>query len=134
MRTPYSSCIDGLDCYAVAVMDDFYLYGPQAFTAFDRFSASLPPLNLSLNLPKCNALLPVNPDPDTINDCTSRHLPYSSISIPSLGSIISRNPNTVSDWLVDQVTSLHVPFFNALLDTHPLNMPSRSYVLVWSHV
>ena len=34
-----------------------------------------------------------------------------------MGSIISRDPNVVSQWLVDKVKRLHEPFFKALLDT-----------------
>jgi hypothetical protein len=87
MKPTYSNCIEGLACHAVAVIDDFYLIGPryQAFTALDRFNSRLPYLNLTLSLPKCNALLPANPSMDLINDCTSRFIPHFTESIPALG-------------------------------------------------
>src|SRR6185437_4601033 len=61
MRPSYSACIEGSDCHAVAVIDDFYILGPpgQAYTCFDHFRGDLP-LLLNLNLPKCISLLPDN--------------------------------------------------------------------------
>ena len=34
-----------------------------------------------------------------------------------IGSIVSRNADTISNWMIDQVTSQHKPFFKALLDS-----------------
>src|SRR5690349_13646312 len=98
-------------------MDDFYIYGPpsQVFPVFDRFSASLPAAGLTLNLPKSMAFLP-DDHKYIFRECASRHLPFSSDYLPALGSVISRNPDTISQWLVDQVETLHKPFFSALLD------------------
>lgn len=119
MRASYSTCIQGSDCHAVAVIDDFYILGPpnQAFPCFDTFSAGLPLLLLNLNLPKCISLLPDNPSEELIHECTSRNLQYSSIFIPALGSIVTRDHNSLSSWLLDQVKKQHQPFFNALLDS-----------------
>jgi len=119
MKPTYSHCIEDLDCHAAAVIDDFYLLGPRdhVFTAFDRFNFRLPYLNLTLSLPKCYALLPANPTNDLIYDCTSRGIPHFTDSIPALGSLISRDPDLISDWLLDQVSTLHQPFFTTLLDT-----------------
>lgn len=124
MRHCYSNCIVGVDCHAVADIDDFYLLGPpdDVFTAFDRFSGALPHLLLHLNLPKSIALLPDDPSANLIAQCTSRGLPYSVDFIPALGSILSRNPDTISTWLEDQVSSLHEPFFKTLLDSR---LPSQ---------
>ena len=119
MKTTYSECIQGLECHAVAVIDDFYLLGrqDQAFAAFDRFTPSLPNLNLTLSLPKCNVLLTDNPAADLITNCTTRNLPHSTTSISALGSIVSRNPDLISKWLNDQVSTLHQPYFTMLLDS-----------------
>jgi hypothetical protein len=119
LRSTYSSSIDGLDCHAVAVMDDFYIFGPAdgTFTGYDRFLAHLPNINLTSNLSKSNILL--NEEYLTnglINNCTSRHLPYSTISIAALGSILTRDSDIFSDWLVEQVKNIHEPFFKLLLD------------------
>ena len=57
-----------------------------------------------------------NPTEDLIHECTSRNLQYSAFSIPALGSILSRDPKIISDWLLAQVHKLHQPFFKALLD------------------
>ena len=37
LRSTYSRSIDGLDCHAVAVMNDFYIFGPvdSSFTGID---------------------------------------------------------------------------------------------------
>ena len=114
MCPSYSACIEGSDCHAVAVIDDFYILGPpgQAYTCFDHFRGDLPQLLLNLNLPKCISLLPDNPTKELILECASRNLQYSAESIPALGSIVSRNPDIISNWLIDQVTSQHKPFFN----------------------
>jgi hypothetical protein len=118
MCPSYTACIADTDCHAVAVIDDFYILGPpdQAFTCFDTFRNGLPQLLLNLNLPKCISLLPEHPSEDLIHECTSRNLLYSAVSIPALGSIVSRDPLVISDWLVAQVKELHQPFFKALLD------------------
>ena len=118
MSPSYAACIQGTDCHAVAVVDDFYILGPpdQAYGCFDIFKDGLPRLLLNLNLPKCISLLPDNPTEDLIHECTSRNLQYSAFSIPALGSILSRDPKIISDWLLAQVHKLHQPFFKALLD------------------
>jgi hypothetical protein len=132
MRDAYSSSIKDLDCQAVAVMDDFYLLGPpsQVLAAFDRFSSGLPPLGLTLNLPKSSCLIPSLDDTDIIRELSSRNLPYSNVFIPALGTIISRNPDILSDWLKEQVSTLHEPFFKALLDPR---LPSQHAFALLRH-
>ena len=105
MRNTYSNAINNLDCNAVAVMDDIYFFGlpDPTLTAFDRFITSLPEGGLSVNLPKSIAFLPDNPSDLLISEFTDRNLLYSTESIPALGSIISRNPDIISNWLLDQV-------------------------------
>ncbi len=119
MRHTYSTTIEDTDCHAVAVVDDFYILGPaqQAFTCFDKFRHALPNLLLNLNLPKCCTLLPDDPPEALLQLCTDRHLPYFTESIPALGSIVSRDPNIISAWLIDQIKEHHGPFFKALLDS-----------------
>ena len=119
MRNTYSNAINNLDCNAVAVMDDIYIFGlpDPTLTAFDRFITSLPAGGLSVNLPKSIAFLPDNPSDLLISEFTDRNLLYSTESIPALGSIISRNPDIISNWLLDQVSTLHEPFFKAILDS-----------------
>jgi len=119
MRQSYSSCVEGSDCHGVAVIDDFYIIGlpQQAYPCFDRFRDGLPNLLLNLNLRKCISLLPDNPTEDLIYQCTSRNLNYSVVSIPALGSIVSRNYDIISNWLLEEVKKHHEPFFKALLDT-----------------
>lgn len=119
LRSTYSRSIDGLDCHAVAVMDDFYIFGPadSSFTGYDRFLNYLPHINLTSNISKSYILL--NDDyitPLLINNCNSRQLPYSTTSIPALGSILTRDSDIFSDWLVAQVTNIHEPFSKLLLD------------------
>jgi hypothetical protein len=115
MRNTYSNAINNLDCNAVAVMDDIYFLGlpDPTLTAFDRFITSLPEGGLSVNLPKSIA----SPSDLLISEFTDRNLLYSTESIPALGSIISRNPDIISNWLLDQVSTLHEPFFKAILDS-----------------
>ena len=90
MRGPYSTCIQGSDCHAVAVIDDFYILGPpnQAFPCFDTFSAGLPLLLLNLNLPKCISLLPDNPSEELIHECTSRNLQFRAFSFLLLAQLL----------------------------------------------
>ena len=117
MTRPYRATLTGLDCHAVAVMDDFYLFGPPTgvFTAFDRFAGLLPNCGLQLKLPKCKALLPSCSDV-LVKECKDRDLPYSDSYVNALGTILSRDPIVVSDYLVKEVTEKHKLFFTALLD------------------
>jgi hypothetical protein len=118
MKDDYAACIENLNCQAVAVVDDFYLFGPpdQVFQAFDKFADSLPDGGLKLNLPKCQALLPSSPPASLVQDCQDRYLPHSTLSILALGTILSRDPILVSEYLLNQVIKLHKPFFTTLLD------------------
>ena len=120
MRDPLVDCTQGLDCHVNAVMDDIYFYGPPSatFTAFDTFSQAVPTLgpNFKINLPKSVVLLPSSASPDLFSQCRERGLPYSTESLPALGTLISRDQDIISAWLVKQVSILHEPFFKALLD------------------
>jgi len=103
------------------------LYRPpsQVFPTFDRLAGSIPLLGLTLSLPKSIALLP-DLTSDLTNLCASRGIPYSDVSIPSLGTIISRYPDIISKWLVTQVSTLQ-----AILDlVYLLSMPFSYFVLV----
>lgn len=117
MTRPHGATLTGLDCHAVAVMDDFYLFGPPTgvFTAFDRFAGLLPSCGLQLKLSKCKALLPSCSDV-LVKECKDRDLPYSDSYVNALGTILSRDPIVVSDYLVKEVTEKHKLFFTALLD------------------
>src|SRR5258708_1177680 len=69
-----------------------------AFAAFDRFSASLP-TGLTLNRSKTIALLPSSSRRFT-SLCSSRGISHSSVSIPALGSLLSRDRKVISSWLL----------------------------------
>ncbi len=95
------------------------IFGPaiSSFTGYDRFLNNLPNINLTTNISKSYILLnDAYISPILINNCNSRQLPYSTTFIPALGSILTRDSDIFSDWLVDQVTSDHEPFFKLLLD------------------
>ena len=119
LKQPIMNSIIGSDeCHVISVMDDIYYFGPpaQVFPSVDRFINAAPTLGFNLNFRKSVGLLP-NLDPVLVEECTSRNLQHSNIFIPALGSIISRDPDVVSRWLMDRVNRLHEPFFKALLDT-----------------
>jgi hypothetical protein len=126
MKQLYSNSIDGLGCHAVAVMDDFYIFGPSSDTilAFDRFDSSLANENTGLILcrPKTVVLHPSSFDSKLISTFTSRNLQHTSSSITGIGSILSRDHHVSSQWLVNQVPLLHQSFFDLL--NHPL-LPSQ---------
>ena len=98
-------------------MDDFYLVGPpkEVLCAFDRFCNVMPKYGLQPNLAKCKALLPSLSD-GLVRECKDRDLAYSDSYVNALGTILSRDPVVVSDYLVREVTEKHKPFFTALLD------------------
>jgi hypothetical protein len=126
MRTIYSDSIKDLDTHAVAVMDDIYFFGraTPTFTAFDRFSSTLiSDAGLQLCLPKTIALLPSD-TPSYTSLCSSRSMSYSISFINALGSILSRNHRTISDWLLTQL-SQHKQLFDLL--KHPLLPTQHSY-------
>src|ERR1700760_2281700 len=87
---------------SIAVMDDTYFIGPPApaFNAFDKFADALQHTGLTLNRAKTTALLPSTSHRYT-SLCSSRHISYSSLSIPALGTILSRDRDAISSWLRD---------------------------------
>lgn len=134
MRDPLVDCTQGLDCHVTAVMDDIYFYGPPSatFTAFDTFSqaATLGP-NFKINLPKSVVLLPSSASPELFRQCRERGLPYSTESLPALGTLISRDQDIISAWLVKQVSILLSPSLRLSLTlVYPFSMPFYSFVNV----
>src|ERR1700733_7352156 len=94
-------------------------FGPPdpTFEAFDRFGNNLLDTGLRLNREKSTALLP-SASPRYTSLCDSRNISYSSISIPALGTLLSRDRNTVSSWILNQSTTQHKMLFELLC--HPL--------------
>ena len=119
MKNAYAASVAGLDCHAIAVMDDTYFIGPpaSAFKAFDNFANALQHTGLTLNRDKTTALLPSTSQIYT-SLCSSRYISYSSISIPALGTILSRDRDVTSKWLLSQSSAQHKNLFDLLC--HPL--------------
>jgi len=124
MKELYADSIQGLNCMAVAIMDDVYFIGtgPDTCTAVNRFAASLISrgTGLKLNLPKSLCLIPRG-DRNATNLCKKLKIPTTTISLPALGGIISRNKKVISKWISTNVKS-HTPYFNLLLDP---SLPSQ---------
>ena len=62
--------------------------------------------------------------------CTSRGISYSSVSIPALGSILSRDRNVISSWLLKQSSDQHTKLFKLL--QHPLLPSQHSFSILRS--
>ena len=131
MKDIYASSVAGLPSHAVAVMDDVFFMGPSnaTFTAFGRFSARLPPTGLNLNRSKTTALLPSSSRVFT-SLCSSRGISYSSVSIPALGSILSRDRKIISSWILKQSSDQHTKLFKLL--QHPLLPSQHSFSILRS--
>jgi len=117
MKHLYDS-INGLDCHAVAIVDDIYFFGPPgpAFIAANRFDTSLGTNNtgLTINRKKNLALIP---NDRKIKDLCDKHqIRYDTKLLPALGGVIGRKRADIMKWLKNRWQKMHKSLFDNILD------------------
>ena len=118
MKDIYSDSIHGLDCHAVSIMDNFYIFGTplQAVKALTRFESALTTSHtgLTLNIDKSLAL---GPNDSKVSDLfIQRHIHYDTKLLPALGGVIGRSRPAITHWLEDNAPQLHQSLFDSILD------------------
>ena len=116
----YLDSARGLDQITqVAIADDRNLVGPpeQVFTAFENFDKALVTrrTGLTLRKEKCGLLWPhPEPLPEAVRALAARHgVPVSLGTMETLGALVGRGDDQVSQWLAGRVQS-HDRFFTLL--------------------
>ena len=122
MRDIYRDTAEASGCDVVAVQDDVYYMGVanSVAKAWDIMKAMISKSSgLELNREKTSILIH---DEAVATHFTSRELSPSTTNIPALGSIITRDGDLLSRWLIDKMQTSHKKLFKAILDK---SMPAQ---------
>lgn len=122
MTKLYNDTAEAAGVKAVAVQDDIYFLGPQhaVVAAWDYFSSTIAGnTGLILNQSKTHVLTPRGED---VKQLVQRGLQPSEVSIPALGTLLTRDKVVLSNWLESEMRRKYKGLFRTISDR---DMPAQ---------
>lgn len=115
MTKLYNETAEAANVQAVAVQDDIYFLGPRhtISVAWDHFSSAINDTGLVLNQRKTYVLTPRGED---VTELVRRGLQPSEIQIPALGTLLTREPDVLNNWLEEEMRKKYGPLFRTISD------------------
>jgi hypothetical protein len=116
MADLYSGTAEATGVKVVAVQDDVYFLGTkdQIMNAWKHFNAALKAgTGLEINKEKTGVLVPRG---EEVKQLLAEGLKSSEASITALGTILTRDSNLLSSWLVNELNRKHQRLFRTITD------------------